>query len=275
MKRMNWTLALLALSAASACSSTPQPEGQEPAAETAGTEQTGGTAPEAFADTSAATSETTTPNEAAPSAMPAEPTAAEPKLPTVAAFVTYKVKDYDAWKKGFDEAQSLRKDAGITAHHLNRGAKDQNTVVVYFAATDLEKLKGFMADPAQKDAMKAAGVKGKPVIQMVTPVENHTATDPTLSAAMVSHEVKDYDAWKTMFDEDAARRTEAGLVGYSLSRDQDKPNLVTFYAQSKTREALDAFLASPELKAKMKTGGVKGKPKITLLQGVEWNEYTK
>lgn len=236
-------------------------------------EQPASSEPEAMAEAPAAASPTAT--EAAPAPAAEAAPAAEPMLPTVAAFVTYKVKDFDAWKKSFDEGQPQRKEAGITAHHLNRGVTDPNEVVVYLVATDLEKIKAYMADPAMKDSLKAAGVKGKPKVSMVTPVENHTATDSTLSAALVSHEVKDYDAWKTVFDEDATRRTEAGLVGYTLSRDQDKPNLVIMYAQSKTREALDAFLASPELKAKMKSGGVKGKPKITLLQGVEWNEYTK
>ena len=32
---------------------------------------------------------------------------------------------------------------------------------------------------------------------------------------------------------------------------------------------------SPELKAKMKTAGVKGKPTVTLVQGVEWGQYKK
>lgn len=255
MKRMHFTLALLALGALTACGKSAKP--QQPAAETAGTEQEPAPAPVAAAEPA-----------------PAEPPV-ETKLPTLAVVITHKVKDFDAWKKGFDEHQAKRVEAGIVAHHLNRGVTDPSLVVVYLVATDLDKLKAFLADPGLKEAMKAAGVKGKPEIAIVTPVENHTATDATLPAAFITHEVKDYDAWKTVFDEDATRRTEAGLVGYALNRDQAKPNLVVIYTQSKTREALDAFLASPELKAKMKSGGVKGKPKVTLLQGVEWGQYTK
>ncbi len=268
MKHMYWTLALLALGVLSACGKGANTE--EPAAETAGMEkEQAASAPEDVLAAPGSGEPTSSPKTASNEA------AVENKVPTLAVVITHKVKDFDAWKKGFDEHQAARQEAGIIAHHLNRGVKDPLLVSVYMVATDLDKLKAFLADPALKDAMKAAGVKGKPDIAIVTPVENHTATDPTLPAAMISHEVKDYDAWKLVFDEDATRRTEAGLVGYALHRDQAKPNLVTIYAQGKTSEELDAFIASPELKAKMKSGGVKGKPKTTMLQGVEWKQYTK
>ncbi len=258
MKRTQ-ILALLALAAVAACGGSGKKA--EPAAETAGNEQP------------------TTTTEVIAEAPRAEPGARAPApempLPSLAVIVTHRVKDFDAWKDGFDAGQAARQEAGILAHQIHRGVKDQNLVVVYLVATDLDKVKTFMAGPALKDTMKNAGVIGKPTIEIVTPVENHTATDATLPALLISHEVKDFDAWKAGFDEDNASRTEAGIVGYAVNRDQAKPNLVMVYAQAKTSDALNAFAASPELKAKMKAGGVKGKPKVTLVQGVEWGQYTK
>ena len=96
-----------------------------------------------------------------------------------------------------------------------------------------------------------------------------------MPAAIVEHEVKDYDAWKTAFDGDTQRRSVAGLVGYTLNRDQKKPNVVVMYVQGQTREQVDAYFADPALKEIMKSSGVKGQPKVTALQGVEWNQYAR
>jgi len=267
MKRTSFVVSLV-LAALVGCGTSPSTA--EPAAESTGNESTA----------AAPSAEPAAAPEASPvpSPVPVPPPVAaapvETKLPTLAVVVSHKVKDFDAWKTAFEGHQAARKDAGIVAHHINRGIVDPNFVVVYLVATDLEKLKTFLADPALKATMKTAGVIGKPALEIVTPVENRTATDATLPAAIVTHDVKDYDAWKTAFDSDSQARTDAGLVGYSLNRGEGKPNHIMLYTQSKTREALETFLASPELKAKMKTAGVKGKPTITLVQGVEWGQYT-
>jgi quinol monooxygenase YgiN len=237
-----------------------------------------GTTPKQSEESAGAEPETTTevvaaPEESSAGAPAAKAASVEAPLPAAAAIVTIKVKDYDAWKEAFDARQQARQDAGIRAHHINRGAKDPNLVVVHLSADDADKLEAFLNDKATRDAMKASGVKGKPEIAIITPVENRTATDPALPAAIVQHEVKDYDAWKQAFDADATRRTEAGLVGYAVNRDQKKPNMVVVYLQGSTRESVDGFLANPELKKVMKDAGVKGKPKIVALQGVEVGQY--
>jgi quinol monooxygenase YgiN len=216
------------------------------------------------------------PEPAAPIAEAPPPAPVEqPKVATAAAVITHRVKDYDAWKKGFDENENLRQENGVIAHQVSRGVKDPSLVVVYLATDDKAKLEAFLSDKKLTDAMKQAGVVGKPTIEYVTPVESKTAADPALPAAIVEHEVKDYDAWKTAFDGDTQRRSDAGLVGYTLNRDEKKPNLVVLYVQGQTREQVDAYFADPALKKLMKEAGVKGQPKVTALTGVEWNQYAR
>jgi hypothetical protein len=84
---------------------------------------------------------------------------------------------------------------------------------------------------------------------------------PTL-AVVVMHEVKDYDAWKTAFDEQAQARKDAGLLGESIMRGADNDKLVAVYAPASDPVKLKAFLDSKDLKDKMKSGGVKGKPTV-------------
>jgi quinol monooxygenase YgiN len=259
-----YALAVLSALSLAACGSSSSTT-PESSSETTGTEQTVAVAP-APAPEPAPIAEPT---------PPPAPVAETPKLANAAAVVSHRVKDYDAWKKAFDEGEPMRKEAGITAHHVSRGVKDPSLVVTYFSADDKAKLETFLADKALAETMKKNGVIGKPTIEHVTPIENKTAADPALPAAIVEHEVKDYDAWKTAFDGDTQRRSDAGLVGYTLNRDQKKPNVVVMYVQGQTREQVDAYFADPALKTIMKDAGVKGQPKVTALQGVEWNQYAR
>jgi hypothetical protein len=91
------------------------------------------------------------------------------------------------------------------------------------------------------------------------PVE--TPAMPQL-AAVVIHEVKDFDAWKTVFDEHQQARKEAGMLGEGLMRGADNDKLVAIYAPASDAAKLQAFFESKDLKDKMKAGGVKGKPTI-------------
>ncbi len=270
MNRQTSVSALMLMAALAACGGS-SPESSEPAAPSAGEEQP---APMAMAEPAPAPEAMSEPD--------AEPTARSTGSPTrlpenslavASAVFSHKVKDFDAWKKAFDESQPARQAAGIVAHHVSRGVDDPSLVAVYVVGTDAEKLAAFFKSPELKATMKGAGVKGKPAIHLLTAVENKVATDPMLPAVIVMHTVKDFDAWKLGFDEDAAVRADAGVVGASISRDTEEPNLVVAYLQASAIEPLKALGASKELKAKMKAAGVKGKAEMLYVQGVERVQY--
>jgi len=86
------------------------------------------------------------------------------------------------------------------------------------------------------------------------------------AAAVVIHSVKDYDAWKPVFDGDVGARKAASALGESLMRGLDDDKVVAIYMPATDLEKLKAFAADPALKAKMKEAGVKGKPTIYFLK---------
>ena len=88
------------------------------------------------------------------------------------------------------------------------------------------------------------------------------------AAGVVIHSVKDYDAWKPVFDSDIGARKAAGALGESLMRGLDDDKVVAIYMPATDLEKLKAFTADPALKAKMKEGGVKGKPTIYFLKNL-------
>jgi quinol monooxygenase YgiN len=74
------------------------------------------------------------------------------------------VADYDAWKKVYDEVDSVRRDFGVVGHAVNRGADDENLVIVYHQAESLEALQSFATSAELKGAMQRAGVAAPPTI---------------------------------------------------------------------------------------------------------------
>jgi len=86
------------------------------------------------------------------------------------------------------------------------------------------------------------------------------APQPPPFAAVIIHDVKDYDAWKTAFDGHLDARKQAGLLGEGVMRGVDNDKTVVVYVSANDSEQIKTFLASKELKDKMKEAGVKGKP---------------
>jgi quinol monooxygenase YgiN len=94
----------------------------------------------------------------------------------------------------------------------------------------------------------------------------HTA--PSV-AVVVSHSVKDFDAWKKAFDAHQPARVAAGVVGHEINRGVDDPNKIWIFLAATDRQKLEAFFANPELKATMANGGVTSPPEINWMKPME------
>lgn len=191
---------------------------------------------------------------------------------TAAVIITHKVKDYSAWRAGFDADASARKQAGIVGHHINRMVDDPNTLSIYLAARTQDELRAFAASPALNEVMKSAGVVSEPVIVPLSPQEDRTVRKPH-PAAIVMQDVADYAVWKRVFDQHDATRKQAGIIGYAVSRRADNPNTVAVYVQAESLDRIKAFASSADLKATMQRAGVIGAPQIAFVEGQDWASY--
>jgi quinol monooxygenase YgiN len=90
---------------------------------------------------------------------------------------------------------------------------------------------------------------------------------------IVQHKVRDYDAWKSVFDEHQAVRTRHGATGHELYRGLEDPNELTIVNQFPSKEQAEAFAADPSLKEAMERGGVVSEPRITWAQETEAVDY--
>jgi hypothetical protein len=76
-----------------------------------------------------------------------------------------KVKDYTAWRMGYDGREKSRVSAGITNGRVFRNAQDQNDVVILQDVADVAKARSWLGSDEMKAAMQQSGVVGSPTIR--------------------------------------------------------------------------------------------------------------
>ena len=76
--------------------------------------------------------------------------------------IHHKVKDYAAWRTGYDAHEKSRLSAGITNGRVFRSAEDPNDVVVLQDVADLTKARTWIGSDDLKAAMQKSGVMGSP-----------------------------------------------------------------------------------------------------------------
>jgi quinol monooxygenase YgiN len=99
--------------------------------------------------------------------------------------------------------------------------------------------------------------------------QTNTQKQVPVVAAVVTHDVENYEVWKRAFDGHAAARKNAGIVAAHVNRHADNPNRLSVYLAATDSAKLDAFFSSTELMSTMREAGVKGPPHIAKVTPVE------
>ena len=92
---------------------------------------------------------------------------------------------------------------------------------------------------------------------------------------LVRHKVKDFTAWKKVFDGHIGKRNEAGLTEKYLLRGVGDPNEVIILYEARDIAKAKAFSESPDLRDRMKEAGVIDKPDIYFLTEEKAVSYAK
>lgn len=73
--------------------------------------------------------------------------------------ITHEVEDYAAWKKIFDQAAAIRREAGEISFQVLRFEEDANHIVHFSRWTSLEAARLFFESAELKEIRRKAGVK--------------------------------------------------------------------------------------------------------------------
>jgi hypothetical protein len=78
--------------------------------------------------------------------------------------VHHKVRDFSAWKRGYDAHRPTRVAAGVAEKLVLRDDDNPNEVTVLFEADDMGRAKAFVESAELRQAMQNAGVTDQPEI---------------------------------------------------------------------------------------------------------------
>ncbi len=85
---------------------------------------------------------------------------------------------------------------------------------------------------------------------------------------LIVHKVRDYKAWKQIFDDAAAIRKDAGEQSYCVLRDENDPNKIVHFSRWASHAQAKAFFESPRLVEIRRQAGVET-PEFNYLHSLE------
>jgi hypothetical protein len=207
------------------------------------------------------TDETTSTTSTAPTTEKAAETPT-PAKPSNVMIMQFKVTDFAKWQAKYElkERDSIRRSYGLTSYVAGRGLDDPNKVIVILKMDDANKAKELTASQGMKDRMKEAGVSGTPAFSYLEVVMDDNSPLDQTNRLMMTHKVKDWDAWKKEFDSHKQVRIDAGLIDRALGYNVNDNHQVSLVFAVTDMTKAKAFLQSADLKDKMEKAGVEGKP---------------
>jgi hypothetical protein len=176
--------------------------------------------------------------------------------------ISHTVKDYAKWRPAFNTDSTARKASGMSDIVVGRETGKPNNILIALNVSDMQKAKDFAASPRLKDVMSKNGVISKPVVDYFH-VIRFNPDSKEKQWVLVTHKVKDFDAWLKIFDnEGTANRAGQGLIDVALARGINDPNIVHIVFDIKDMAKAKASILSEEKKKLMMSAGVIGAPKI-------------
>ena len=85
-----------------------------------------------------------------------------------------------------------------------------------------------------------------------------------MAIIILNHDVKDFAAWKPIYDADVDRRKNAGFREIAVGRKSDNPQSVYMIWEGDP-SVIDGMLKDPDLKEKMEEAGVISAPEFTVI----------
>lgn len=84
------------------------------------------------------------------------------------------VEDFARWKPVFDQHGGMRKAAGSKGGRLFHNAENPNDVLILFEWDDVQNAREFADSAGLREAMKEAGVVGRPEVFFLEDEEDLT-----------------------------------------------------------------------------------------------------
>ncbi len=106
--------------------------------------------------------------------------------------IIHEVQDYEAWKKVFDDATSIRKEAGEQSYQVLKYENNANKIVHFSKWISIAQAKAFFESPKLVEIRKQAGVKAPEFIYLELLEEG--VLDPSLPPLVLVNQLASTEA---------------------------------------------------------------------------------
>ena len=86
-----------------------------------------------------------------------------------------------------------------------------------------------------------------------------------MASMLIQHKVKDFGAWKKVYDSVAGMRKSNGELSDQIFHDASDPNKLTLLFKWDSMANAQKWAQSPDLRAAMEKAGVDGPPSVSFL----------
>ena len=175
----------------------------------------------------------------------------------------------------FDEHEGVRRGHGQIEHRVFRSVDNPNRVVVHNDFPSEKAARGLMDDPSLAEAMSRAGVTDEPWLGLIQLVDQKRYAQGSVGVTMaVHHRVREYEAWKQVFDEHEDVRRSHGQLEHRIYHPLGDPLQLVIHNDFPTLEAAESFGADSSLPEAMQRAGVEGEPGINVVTLAERKSYS-
>ena len=85
----------------------------------------------------------------------------------------------------------------------------------------------------------------------------------------VGFKVENYERWKKEYDASIEQRKATGEISFQVFRNVNDPNTVTVLSVQESAEQVQAFMDSPDLKARMEAAGITEMGQMLILEEMD------
>jgi len=169
--------------------------------------------------------------------------------------MTHEVRDFETWLKAYTISSDPDSRLSIFS-----SPDDPNMITVFELTKSHEEARATYSSLEFRESLESEGVTSEPTINFFDIKFRVTGPTEKVYRLGVSHEVKDYDHWKQVFDEDEPIRAKANLELRAISTNADNPLIVNILFATDDIEKAKGLINSDELRKRMSEAGVRSEP---------------
>jgi hypothetical protein len=162
-------------------------------------------------------------------------------------FVVHDVKDFDAFRKYFEEGEAERQKAGVLGYLLTRLADGR--VVIHFFAKDVKQVEDALNSPRMQEYFSREGAPDASLVWLTVDQRvTVPASPPAANTFSLFFKLKTDDpaAFEKAFESRSAVYAEQGVIGVGLHRSTSQAGMIILHFMGTDRERLAALPARPE-----------------------------